>query len=326
MVSRIRLFLLSSVISALSLIAPAISHSQEPIKIITNNWTSQVVLSEIAGRIFQSMGAKVDFLPSSISDQWGALAYGVGHIQIEVWEGTMSEQFNRMVADGSIVDAGTHTATTREDWWYPKYVEELCPGLPSWKALKACADLFKRPGSKGEGVYFSGPWEKPDEARIRALEMNFRVKTLSKGDDIWVELEKSYSKKQPIVIFNWSPNWVESRYSGTFVEFPQHAAACETDPEWGLNKTLIYDCGNPKSGWLKKAATVNFKQNYQCEFETLKNINFNNHQIASLSARVDVDKLNFQEAAEEWINNNHSLWKSWIPQNCIDKNSHQEAY
>ena len=323
MVSHFRIFLLSSVISAFSLITPAVSHSQEPIKIITNNWTSQVILSEITGRIFESMGTKVEYFPSSISDQWGALAYGVGHIQIEVWEGTMSDQFNRMVADGSIIDAGAHTATTREDWWYPQYVEELCPGLPDWKALKACADLFKRPGSEGEGIYFSGPWEKPDEARIRALEMNFRVKILSNGDEIWAELKKSYSQKQPIVLFNWSPNWVESRYPGAFVEFPEHTAACETEPEWGINKTLIYDCGNPKNGWLKKAATMSFKQDYQCEFETLKNISFNNHQIASLAAKVDVDKLSFQTIAEQWINNNRSLWKSWIPQSCVDKSMHQ---
>tara|TARA_R110001583_G_scaffold181405_1_gene338643 strand:- start:2146 stop:3099 length:954 start_codon:yes stop_codon:yes gene_type:complete len=295
---------------------PSASQSQEPIKIITNNWTSQVVLSEITGHIFQSMGSSVEYLPSSISDQWGALAHGAAHVQIEIWEGTMSDQFNRLVADGKIIDAGSHYATTREDWWYPKYVEELCPGLPDWKALKACTAIFKRPSSRGEGVYFAAPWEKPDEARIRALGLNFQVRTLPNGDALWAELTKSYAAKQPIVLFNWTPNWVESRYEGAFVEFPKHSAACETDPSWGINKQFVYDCGNPRDGWLKKAATVSFKQDYECAFSTLKSIRFNNQQIASIAALVDVEKMSFQAAAEQWLNSNTSLWQSWIPQEC----------
>ena len=29
----------------------------------------------------------------------------------------------------------------KEEWWYPSYMTEKCPGLPNWEALKdeACA-------------------------------------------------------------------------------------------------------------------------------------------------------------------------------------------
>jgi glycine betaine/proline transport system substrate-binding protein len=298
-------------------ILPAPSQSQEPIKIITNNWTSQIVLSYITGNIFQAQGATVEYIPSSVSNQWGALVHGAAHIQVEVWEGTMSDQFNRLVSAGTIIDAGSHNATTLEDWWYPKYVEALCPGLPDWRALKACAAIFQRPGSQGKGVYFAGPWEKPDEARIRALGLDLQVRVLSQGDDLWVELKKAYETQTPIILFNWTPNWVESRYEGDFVEFPQYEPACETDPSWGINPQFIHDCGNPIGGWLKKASAVSFTQDYPCAFSTLKNISLNNQQIAVIAALVDVDKLSFQAAAEQWMQNNTSLWQSWIPQECI---------
>lgn len=291
--------------------------NQQSIKILTNNWTSQIVLSRITGNIFNSMGFEVDYIPSSTSDQWGALAHGAAHVQIEVWEGTMSDQFNRLVAENSIIDAGTHQATTREDWWYPKYVEALCPGLPDWKALKACAAIFHRPGSNGKGVYFAGPWEKPDEARIRALAMDLQVRILSKGDDLWVELKKAYATQTPVLLFNWTPNWVESRYEGSFVEFPKHEQACETDPSWGVNKQFLYDCGNPSGGWLKKAAAKNFKQNYQCAFKALKNISLNNQQISYLTALVDVDNMSYEAAAEQWQSSNPLIWQRWIPQGCM---------
>ncbi len=325
----LRPFILSFLICSGTLLAlPLISQANEapfeqkdlnkaPIKIITNNWTSQLVLSQITGYMYESMGLTVDFIPSSTSDQWGALAHNAAHVQIEVWEGTMSEQFNRLVSENSIIDAGSHLATTREDWWYPKYVEKLCPGLPDWKALKSCAAIFHRPDSHGKGVYFAGPWEKPDEARVRALEMDFQVRLLTKGDDLWVELKKAYANKTPIVLFNWTPNWVESRYQGSFVEFPKHSPDCETDPKWGVNKEFIYDCGNPSGGWLKKAASVNFKRDYPCAFETLKNINLDNQQIASLSALVDIDQLSYPSAAKQWLDNNELIWKSWIPERCL---------
>lgn len=149
-----------------------IATDKKPIKILSNNWTSQAVLSRISGKIFNSLGCPVTFYNSSVDEQWGALAHGYADIQLEVWQGTMTDQYNRLIQNGSIVDAGSHLAVTREDWWYPNYVEELCPGLPNWEALKACSELFSRPDSSGSGVYFSGPWEKPDEAKIRALELD----------------------------------------------------------------------------------------------------------------------------------------------------------
>ena len=302
---------------SLLFILPAPSQSQESIKIITNNWTSQIVLSYITGNIFQAQGATVEYIPSSVSNQWGALAHGAAHIQVEVWEGTMSDQFNRLVSAGTIIDAGSHNATTLEDWWYPKYVEALCPGLPDWRALKACAAIFQRPDSQGKGVYFAGPWEKPDEARIRALGLDLQVRVLAQGDDLWVELKKAYETQTPIILFNWTPNWVESRYEGDFVEFPQYEPACETDPSWGINPQFIHDCGNPIGGWLKKASAVSVTQDYPCAFSTLKNISLNNQQIAVIAALVDVDKLSFQAAADQWMQNNTALWQSWIPQECL---------
>jgi glycine betaine/proline transport system substrate-binding protein len=311
-------FWMFSLYSSIGLLValPSVSQSQEPIKIITNNWTSQIVLSKITGNIFESLDFEVDYIPSSTSDQWGALAHGAAHVQVEVWEGTMSDQFNRLVSAHSIIDAGSHNATTREDWWYPKYVEALCPGLPDWKALKECSALFSRPGSQGKGVYFAGPWEKPDEARIRALDLDFQVHALSKGDELWIELKKAYATKTPIILFNWTPNWIESRYQGAFVEFPPYNPACKTDPNWGINKNFIYDCGNPSGGWLKKAASIDFKQDYQCAYKTLNNISLNNQQIAFITALVDVDKVSYKAAAEQWLSNNTSIWQNWIPQEC----------
>lgn len=297
------------------LVFSSVSLSSEVIRIIVNNWTSQIVLSHVTGILLTEQGEKIELMESSVSAQWGALSHGAAHLQMEVWEGTMSAKFNRLVKAQRIIDLGAHDAKTREEWWYPSYVEDHCPGLPDWKALKACASVFS-PDGKGKGLYIAGPWEKPDEARIRALGLNFKVSVVSKGDDLWVHLKEAYSKQRPIVLFNWTPNWVESRYEGKFIEFPDYDIACEKDPKWGVNPNFIHDCGNPKGGWLKKAAWSEFETKWPCASELVKNINLTNQQISNLSALVDVDGLSHKEAAVKWIEANPDTWKSWIPSTC----------
>lgn len=283
----------------------------QPVVVITNNWTSQVVLSHVYGSMLKELGIGVRYLPSSVSDQWGALTHGAAHVQIEVWEGTMNQAFNRLTGQGHIENMGTHSAKTREDWWYPDYVESRCPGLPNWRALKTCSSIFAK-SFGGKGIYVAGPWEKPDEARIRALGLNFDVHPVERGDDLWVELKAAVAQHRPIVLFNWSPNWVESRYKGKFVEFPTFEEACETDPKWGVNPDYLYDCGNPKGGWLKKAAWPGLKNLSQCAYSLLKAISLDNEQISEAAAFVDVDKLSYEMAAKKWMNKHSRVWRAWM--------------
>ena len=100
-------------------IASARPKNNDPIKIVINNWTSQAILSKIAGRLFEKQGYLVEYVLQDTYEQWGALHRGEVHVQVEVWEGTNAKLFSRMVQAGGVVGAGTHDAKTREDWWYP---------------------------------------------------------------------------------------------------------------------------------------------------------------------------------------------------------------
>ena len=55
---------------------------------------------------------------------------------------------------------------------------------------------------------------------------------------------------------------------------------------------------------------------WSCAFKILKNVNFNNNQIAVASALVDVDKLSYEDAAEKWYRDNQAVWGKWIPEEC----------
>ncbi|WP_028865980.1 ABC transporter substrate-binding protein [Psychromonas aquimarina] len=296
--------------------ALAASKNQKPIKIIINNWSSQIVLAKITGEIFRTLGYKVEYIASKSNDQWFRLKSEKLHVQVEAWEGTMAVKVNQLLEEKRIIDAGNHDAKTREEWWYPSYVEQQCPGLPDWKALNNCAELFATPETTPKGRYLGGPWEKRDKVRVRALSLDFEIIRVKHGDELWVELEKAAAQKKPIVLFNWTPNWVDARYDGKFIEFPEYTPACETIPEWGLSQKWLWDCGNPTDGWLKKVTSVNFPDDWPCAFNTLKNINFNNEMLSEIAAFIDANNMTYDEAAKQWIDSYQKLWQSWIPVSC----------
>ncbi len=226
---------------------------EEEVSIAINNWTGQKVLSHILKSIYEKNGVKAKLVEVSVDDQWWKISKGKIHIQVEVWQGTMEKSFKKVIRSGGGIDAGTYLAKMREEWWCPSYVEKHCPGLPDWKPLKRCSSIFSDDKNK-TGVYVGGPWEKPDKSRVKALGLDFKIKRVETGDYLWVKLKVAESNKTPIVLFNLSPNWVESMLSGKFIEFPKHHLKCETDPSWGINKKRKYDCGNPTGAWMKKLA------------------------------------------------------------------------
>lgn len=298
-----------SVISTASLA----EDSTDPIKIVTNNWTSQVVLANVVGKVLQSQGINVEYKPADTQLQFVAIAQGDLDFQVEVWEGSMAESYDKAVKSGA-VEYGTHTAITREEWWYPTYMEAQCPGLPDWKALDACAEKFAvaETGTKGRFVGPPPDWGKHYSERIQALGMNFQEIPAGQYATILAELASAYERKEPIVIFNWTPNFVEAKFDGKFVEFPKYEPACLTDPKWGMNPDAIYDCGAPANGYLKKLGSKQLEEKWPKAATILKKIDFTNAQIASAAGLVDVEGLTAEAAADKWIEANKDSIKTWL--------------
>jgi glycine betaine/proline transport system substrate-binding protein len=287
--------------------------SSDPIKIVTNNWTSQVVLSNVVGQLLQSKGYNVEYKSSDTQLQFTAIAAGDMDFQVEVWEGSMAESFNKALASGA-VDLGAHDAVTREDWWYPSYMNEMCPGLPDWKALDACAAKLAtaETGSKGRFVGPPADWGKHYSERIQALKMNFEEVAVGQAATLWAELQSAYDRKEPVVLFNWTPNFIEAKFEGQFVEFPTYEPDCMTDPKWGSNPDAIYDCGAPAKGYLKKVGSKALGEKWPKAAEILAKVNFTNPQIAAAAAMVDVDGMTVEDAAKKWIADNEATWKTWM--------------
>lgn len=288
--------------------------SGDPIVIPIHNWSSQIVMSHIVGNLFEGMGNSVEYVSTDSQAVYEAVRLGDAALELEVWEGAFGAAFRAALEKGGIHDVATHNAVTREDWWYPTWTKDACPGLPDWKALNDCAKLFATPETGDKGRFLGGPvdWLKHDAEKVEALGMNFTVVNAGSAAALWAELAAAEKDKKPIVLFNWTPNFVEAVWPGEFVEFPKWEANCDTDPKVGQNPDKTYDCGNPANGYLKIAAWDGMKDKWPAAYAALGKVNFTNAQIAEMAKMVDVDNMEPEDAAKAWLDANPDVWKPWV--------------
>ena len=289
--------------TALSLVmasAGAISaaeDSSDPIVIPIHNWSSQIVMSNVVGQMFEMMGNNVEFVTTDSQAVYESVRLGDVTLELEVWEGAFGASFREALSKGGLHDAGDHDAVTREDWWYPMWTKDACPGLPSWEALNDCADLFATAETGDKGLFLDGPvdWLKHGKERVEALDMNFEVINAGSAAALWAEIGAAEADKRPVVVFHWTPNFAEAVWPGEFVEFPAWEDGCDKDPAKGPNPTALYDCGNPADGYLKKAAWEGMEGKWPEAYEVLEKISLTNQQIDEMASLVDVEEIEKEE-------------------------------
>jgi len=284
--------------------------SSAPIIIPTHNWSSQVVMAYVIGGIFESMGNKVEYVSADTQAVYESIRNGDVTISHEVWQSTFGKSFYAAMAKGGLIDAGTHAAMTLEEVGVPKWVidKNLCPGLPDYKALLKCADVFATPDSGGKGRILEGPqsWhgqEYPD--RVEALLGDkWVVKFAGSADALWADHVAAKKEGRATLTFNWTPNFTDAE-GFVFIEWPPYYLGCRKQ-DGGDSK-----CGSPK-GWLKKAANYKFPKTHPAAYMAFSRMSFTSAMIGEMAALVDISKMSHKDAAKKWLADNEKIWKPMI--------------
>ena len=127
------------------------------------------------------------------------------------------------LATGKTVDLGETGMVAIEEWWYPMYMKEKCPGLPDWKALNECTEAFATPETHPKGRYLGGPvtWGGYDDERADALGLDYEVVHAGTDAALFAELESAVQRKAPILLWIYTPHWAPIKYEGEWVDFPR---------------------------------------------------------------------------------------------------------
>lgn len=181
----------------------AAEESKDPIKIVQNDWTGQLLSSRLMGEALKRKGYNVEYLQADAMAQFQGLETGDLHVEMEVWATTQKDVLDAAVKTGKVENLGETGMGAREEWWFPEYMKEKCPGLPDWKALKSpeCVKAFSTPDTEPKGRYLGGPvtWGGFDEERVKALGLDFEVVHAGTDAALLAEVDSAYKRKAPII-------------------------------------------------------------------------------------------------------------------------------
>ena len=287
--------------------------SSDPIKLTTHDWTGQIITTTLMGEVLKKAGYNVEYVQADYIAQFAGLKTGDLHVAMEIWETTGKEAMDEAIGTGNVVSAGPTGMKAIEEWWYPAYMEERCPGLPDWEALNACASEFATAETAPMGRYLGGPvtWGGFDEERIEALEMDFEVVHAGTDAALFAELEAAYQRQDPIVLWIYSPHWAPSKYKGNFVEFPAYSAECYADASVGINPDAAYDCGKPR-GEIFKVAWSGVADKWPGASEAINDFHITSDEMGAMVGAVDLDGKTVDAVVAEWMASNESTWQGWI--------------
>ncbi len=308
--------LICGLAGALSLAAiPALAEveSTDPIKLTLHDWTGQLLTTNLMGEVLKKAGYNIDLVQADYIAQFAGLKTGDLHVAMEIWETTGREAMDEATGTGNVQNLGETGMQAIEEWWYPSYMKEQCPGLPDWEALNACAEIFSTAETAPMGRYLGGPvtWGGFDDERVEALEMDFEVVHAGTDAALFAELESAYQRQAPIVLWVYAPHWAPTKFDGEFVEFPPYTAECYSDPAWGSNPDMAYDCGKPR-GPIWKVAWSGVEEKWPGAHAIIKAFNVDNQEMGDMVAKVDLEGAKLEDVVANWMTSNETRWQEWI--------------
>ena len=287
----------------------------DPIKIALFDWTSVNLNAKILGGILEKLGYTVEYPTADyLSSLTTGLTNGDLTVALEFWDTTAGEAMKASDATGQTERLGALGPKAKEEWWYPMYMKEKCPGLPNWQALMepACAEAFSTPDTAPNGRYLGGPvtWEGFDDERVVALEAALhrracrhrrrdvrraRFRLSAEGADHAVGLLAALGAGQ---------------IRGRVDRIPRTYARVLHRPEMGHESRRPYDCGKPH-GEIWKYSWAGMKDKWPVAYKVAKAYTIDAAELNKLSGEVDLEGKSIEDVAAAWIDANEAKWKAW---------------
>jgi len=303
-----------AVAAALGVSVPAAAEveSKDPIKLTIHDWTGQYVTTHIMAGVLEEMGYNVELVQADYIAQFAGLESGDLHVAMEMWETTGKQAMEASLATGNTIDLGETGMDAKEEWWYPIYMKEKCPGLPDWEALNDCAEAFSTPETHPKGRYLGGPvtWAGFDDERAESLGLDYEVVHAGTDAALFAELQSAYQRQAPWLGWVYAPHWAPIKFEGEWVDFPKYTEECYHDPAWGVNPDMAYDCGKPR-GWIKKVGWKGGETKWPCAYEAVRHFKVDNEEMGRMVGEVDLEGKSVEEVVSAWMSANESRWQAW---------------
>ncbi|GAA6165517.1 ABC transporter substrate-binding protein [Pelagimonas sp. KU-00592-HH] len=279
------------------------------IKIAINEWTGQNLSAHIAGSVLQEMGHQVEYVTAGAVPQYAAISEGSLHFNPEIWTNNTGDIYPKAVAAGDIKVVGELGLQPREGWFYPPYMEEKCPGLPSYQALYDCAQAFAAADTfpNGRLITYPADWGTRSKDQVAAMEMPLQAVAGGSEGAMIAELKSAVAAEQPMLMMFWQPHWVHADIKLNLVEWDSASADCVA----GQDQTRGEACGFAQAS-VEKIVNKDFADTWPKAFAFVQKYELSNDIQNALIQRVDQKGVSVEDAVAEWLAANEPTWRAWM--------------
>ena len=282
--------------------AAELGAADQPIKLAMLEWTGQHVSTHIAGQLLQRLGYKVEYVTAGNFPEFSGLADGTLSASVEIWMNNVGDIFPKVLNEKKIEDVGPLKLETKEGWIYPKYMEQICPGLPDWSALTkpACVQALSTPDTFPKGRLLDYPADWGSRAAQIIKDNDLPLASVPAGSEgaLVAELESATAAKKPLVMMFWAPHYALAEADVGWVKMPpckvNDNAHCITPPD--VDKIVW-------SGFAKK---------WPAAYELLKHFEVDAKEQQQMMLRVDKKGEDLDKVTKEWIDQNEARWQPWV--------------
>ena len=273
------------------------------------DWTGGAVVCELVKTILQNeYGHKI----KSITMPSGAAVYeGIASGDLdygcETWPSYSTEKSAMITeygGDGSVMYMGKTGGIGTSTYYVPKYfIDEVAPDLKSYRELNKYKEHFAALETNGKGKLLGCPtpaWECDDQGRLDALGVDFVAVELGTETALWAEAQGAYARKEPFLLYAWTPHWIHAALELVPLELPAYDE--NLWPATGWDTDILFNYGNP----------AQMKANPEVA-HVLSNMHLSNDEQSKIVLAVDVDGKEIDVAVAEWMAANEDIWRKWLP-------------
>lgn len=281
-----------------------------PIKLALGEQIGAQITAHVAGELLSAAGYSVEFVPVEDIAVFRQMDRGLIDAALEVWPANAAPSFRDLTMDRKIETLGDLGVVSTEGLAYPARMEEHCPGLPAWEALRDCAAAFEKNGV-AMVLDYPADWEGPAADLVAALDLPFDVTPAVSEEALVDALVTASTNGTPALAMFWRPHWAVAAHDLRFVTLPEAEAACYEDPAWGPNPAAVGDCGFPALNTVK-SLVAGFKTKWPAAYFLLKDFQITAETQESLMIAVERDGQTPAEAAAVWATANETAWRPLV--------------
>ena len=200
--------------------------------------------------------------------------------------------------------------------YVPTYMADIVSSVEDMLDPEIAA-MFDKDGN-GKGEYWAG------DAGWKSTRM-WQVKFKSYGlSELWepeilpdatfkAQLKTSIQREQPILFYYWTPEWIHAAYDITAIEEPTRTDGCEDldlDSEDWLEASHFSCVSTDAEIYVAYSKSLEERNPAAARF--LSQIELDPAVVNQWILQIGRDKMDPQDVAEEWVNNNMDIVNGWI--------------